>query len=43
MINKIRNNTITEISAEKDLKTLNEIKTGGITKQKIAPLHRKNY
>ena len=34
LINKIRNNTISEISAKKDLNTLNEIKNAGITKQK---------
>ena len=34
MINKIKNNTIIEISAKKDLNTLNEIKNAGITKQK---------
>ena len=34
LINKIRNNTISEISVKKDLNTLNEIKNNGITKQK---------
>ena len=34
LINKIKNNTIIEISAKKDLNTLNEIKNAGITKQK---------
>ena len=34
LINKIRNKTTSEISAKKDLKTANEIKNGGITKQK---------
>ena len=34
MINNIRNNTISEISAKKDLNTINEINKAGITKQK---------
>ena len=34
MINNIRNNTISEISAKKGLNTLNELKNTGITKQK---------
>ena len=34
MINKIRNNTISEIPSKKDLNTLNELKNEGITKQK---------
>ena len=34
MINKIKNNKISEISAKNDLNTLNEIKNAGITKQK---------
>ena len=34
MINKTKNSTISEISAEKDLNTLNEIKNTVITKQK---------
>ena len=33
MINKIRNNAISEISAKKDLNALSEIKNAGITKQ----------
>ena len=44
LINKIRNNTISEISVKKDLNTLNEIKNEGITKpKKNTPLNRKNY
>ena len=34
MINKIRNNKVSEISPKNDLNTLNEIKNAGITKQK---------
>ena len=34
MVNKIRNITISEISAKKDLNKLNELKNAGITKQK---------
>ena len=34
MVNNIRNNAISEISAKKGLNTLNEIKNAGITKQK---------
>ena len=41
--NKIRNNTISEISAKKDLKSLNELKNVEIMKQKNALLNRKNY
>ena len=33
LINKIRNNAISEISAKKDLNALSEIKNAGITKQ----------
>ena len=36
-VNKIRNNTISEISAKKDLNKLNELKNAGITKQKTTP------
>ena len=44
LINKIRNNTISEISAKKDLNTLNEIKNKEVKKQKQnTPLNRKNY
>ena len=43
MVNKIRNNTISEISAKTSLNTLNEIKNEGITKQKNAFLNRKDY
>ena len=39
----IRNNTISEIDAKTTLNTLNEIKNEGITKQKNAPLNKKNY
>ena len=34
LVNNIRNNTISEISAKKGLNTLNEIKNAGITKYK---------
>ena len=34
LVNNIRNNTISEISAKKDLNTLNELKNVGITKHK---------
>ena len=34
MVNKIKNNTISEISAKKDLKPLKELKNEGITKEK---------
>ena len=34
MVNNIKNNTISEISAKTSLNTLNEIKNEGITKQK---------
>ena len=34
LVNSIRNNTISEISAKKGLNTLNEIKNAGITKYK---------
>ena len=43
LVNNIRNNTISEISAKKGLNTLNEVKDEGIIKQKNAPLNRKNY
>ena len=44
-VNNIRNNAFSEISAKKDLNTLNEIKNEGITKQKQKNilLNRKNY
>ena len=43
-VNKIRNNTISEISAKKDLRTLNELKNVEIVKQKKNTLlNRKNY
>ena len=34
MVNNIKNNTISEISAKKVLNTLNELKKAGIAKQK---------
>ena len=34
MVNNIKNNTISEISAKKVLNTLNELKNAGIAKQK---------
>ena len=41
MVNKIRNNTISEISAKKDLNTLNEIKNAEIIKyRKRSPKHK---
>ena len=39
----IKYNTVSEISAKKDLNTLNELKNAGITKQKNTLLNRKNY
>ena len=43
LVNNIKNNTISEIFTKKDLNTLNELKNAEITKQKSAPLNRKNY
>ena len=44
LINKIRNNTISEISVKKNLNTLNELKNAEIIKQKKnALLNKKNY
>ena len=43
LVNNIRNNTISEISAKKGLNKLNEIKNAEIIKYKSAPLNRKNY
>ena len=45
MVNNIKNNKISEISANKGLNTLNELKNAEITKKnkKNAPLNRKNY
>ena len=41
MVNNIRNNTISEISAKKDLNTLNEIKNAEIIKyKKCTPKHK---
>ena len=41
MVNDIRNNTISEISAKKDLNTLNEIKNAEIIKyKKPTPKHK---
>ena len=34
LVNNIKNNTISEISAKKDLNTLNEIKNAGMMKRK---------
>ena len=43
MVNNIKNNEISEISAKKGLNTLNKLKHAEITKQKNALLNRKNY
>ena len=43
MVNNIKNNKISEISAKKGLNTLNELKNVEIIKQKNALLNRKNY
>ena len=43
MVNNIRNNTISEIDAKKDLNTLNEIKNVETIKYKKCTLHIKNY
>ena len=43
LVFNIKNNTTSEISLKKDLNTLNELKTAGITKQKNTLLNRKNY
>ena len=41
MVNNIRNNTISEISADKDLNTLNKIKNSEIIKyRKRTPNHK---
>ena len=42
-INKIRNNTISETSARKDLNILNKLKNEEIINIKKAPLNKKNY
>ena len=43
MVNNIKNNEISEISAKKGLNTLNKLKHAEITKQKNPLLNRKNY
>ena len=43
LVNNIKNNAISELSAKKGLNTLNHLKNAGIIKQKNAPLNRKNY
>ena len=43
LVNNIKNNKISEISAKKGLNTLNELKNVEIIKQKNALLNRKNY
>ena len=43
LVNNIRNNTISEISAKKGLNTLNEIKDAEIIDVKSASLNLKNY
>ena len=43
LVNNIRNNTISEIDAKKDLNTLNEIKNAEIIKYKKRTLDMKNY
>ena len=39
----IKNNTISEISAKKDINTLHKLKNVGIKKRKNTLLNRKNY
>ena len=43
LVNNIRNNTISEISAKKGLNTVNEIKSAEIINIKSTLLNRKNY
>ena len=43
LVNNIRNNTISKISAKKDLNTLNEIKNEEMIKREGTPLNRRNY
>ena len=43
MVNNIENNTISEISAKKDLNTLNDVKNEGITKQKKPTPKQKEF
>ena len=43
LVNNIKNNGISEISAKKDLITLNEIKNAEIIKYRKSTLDRKNY
>ena len=43
LVNNIKNNAISEISAKKDLITLNEIKNAEIIKNRKSTLDRKNY
>ena len=43
LINKSRDNTISEIDAKKGLNAFKKIQNEGITKQKNALLNRKNY
>ena len=43
MVNDIRNNTFSELSAKKGLNTLNEIKNAEIKKYKKHTLNIKNY
>ena len=40
LVNNIKNNTISEISAKKDLNTLNEIKNAEKVKQKTNKTHK---
>ena len=42
LVNNIRNNTICEIDAKKDLNTLNKIKNAEIKYKRLIPKH-KNY
>ena len=43
LVNNIKNNTISEIDAKKDLNTLNKIKNAETIKYKTHTLHKKNY
>ena len=43
LVNKIRNNTISKLSAKKDLNTLNKIKNAEIIKYRKRTLNHKNF
>ena len=42
MVNNIRNNTISETDAKKDLNTLNKVKNAEIKYKKCTPRHKKS-